>query len=147
MQDLPLRIARAGALALRKGIGRMEFLIEALSQPSSTIGLISVLSGAAIFAIMNTLANQILGFFLYPFAIFASLCTSKLFQDFHFYAPRAFDKWVLFTIFSAALGTGLALISYILLSRLFGITWIAPRKAGLNDERVRRIQLDNRRPS
>jgi hypothetical protein len=123
----------------------MDFFIEAMSQSSGTIALISVLSGAGVFVIMSTLANQILGFFLYPFTIFASLCVSKLFQDFHFYGPRAFDKWILFTIFSAAIGMGLSLIVYILLSRLFGITWVARNKEGLNDLRVRRIQLDARK--
>lgn len=120
----------------------MEFLIEAWDQSFSTVALITILCSVGIFAVIQTLGNQILGALLYPISITASLCMSKLFTDHHFYSHRAFDKWVLFSIFSSAIGMALALIAYIVLSRLLGLMRVAPKPAELNDLRVRRIQLD-----
>jgi hypothetical protein len=120
----------------------LEFFIEAMSQSVATIALTVFLCGLGIFAIIHSLGNQVLGALLYPFSVIASLCISKLFVDHHFYAQRAFDKWVLFTIFSAALGMGIALIAYIVLSRLLDLFRVQPKPADLNDLRVRRIQLE-----
>lgn len=120
----------------------MEFVVEAIGQPTSTLTLISTICSLGIFVIVHTLGNQILGLLLYPFSIFASLCVSKFFFDNHFYSHRAFDKWVLFTIISAAIGMGLALLSYIALSRVISLFRVPPKPAELNELRVRRIQLD-----
>ena len=67
---------------------------------------------------------------------------SKFFLVHHFYPHRAFDKWVLFTVVSVAIGMGLALLSYIAFSRMLSLFRVPPKPAELNDLRVRRIQLD-----
>lgn len=125
----------------------MEFFVEALGQPIGTLGLIAALCSLSVFAIVHTLGNPILGASLYPISIFASLCASKFFQDHHFYAQRAFDKWVLFTIMSAAIGMGLALIAYIVISRTMALMRPTRKPAELNELRVRRIQLNASRSS
>lgn len=120
----------------------MEYFIEAMSQSVATLALVGVLCGLGVWAIIHTLGNQVLGALLYPVSVAAALCVSKLFIDNHFYPQRAFDKWVLFTIFSSAIGMGIALIAYITLSRLLEFTRGARKPVDLNDLRVRRIQLE-----
>lgn len=120
----------------------MEFVIEAMGQPASTLALVSGLCTLSVFVIVHTLGNQILGALLYPFSIFASLCVSKFFIDHHFYSHRAFDKWVLFTIISVGIGMALTLLGYIAISRIMSLFRVSRKPIELNDLRVSRIQLD-----
>lgn len=120
----------------------MDFFVEAMSQPLSTVALIAALCSLGIFAIVHTLGNPVLGALLYPLSVSASLCVSKVFIDNHFYLQRAFDKWVIFTIFSGAIGMAMALITYIAISRALGLLRVPLKPVDLNDLRVRRIQLE-----
>jgi len=125
----------------------MDFFVEAMSQSTGTIALVMGLCSLGIFVISQTLGNQVLGMLLYPASVSASLCVSKLFADHHFYVQRAFDKWVIFTIFSCAIGMALALLAYIVLSRAMSLLRVPPKPAELNELRVRRIQLNAPRQS
>jgi hypothetical protein len=120
----------------------MDYVSEAINQPLGTLVFIVALCSIGVFAIIHTLGNQILGLLLYPFSISASLCVSKFFIDNHFYSQRSFANGVLYSILSAAIGMGLALIAYIVLSRMLGFVRVTRKPVDLNELRLRRMQLD-----
>lgn len=120
----------------------MEFVTEALGQSFGTVLIIAILCGIGILIAMDFFSNQTMGFLLFPVAVFASLCVSHLFQTLHLYAHRAFDQWVIFTVFAAAIGLGGSLVAYILLSRIFGYATAGQSRGNRKELHVRHIRLD-----
>lgn len=120
----------------------MEFVNEALAQSSGTVLIIAIFCGIGILIAMDYFSNQTMGFLLFPVAVFTSLCASQFFRTYHYYSLKAFDQWVIFTVFSAAIGMGSSLVAYIILSRIFGFAAAGRAGSARKELRVRHIRLD-----
>lgn len=120
----------------------MEFVNEALGQSSGTVLIIAILCGIGILVGMDFFSNQTMGFLLFPVAVFASLCVSQLFRSLHLYSHKAFDQWVIFTVFAAAIGLGGSLVAYIVFSRIFGYAAADQSRGNRKELHVRHVRLD-----
>jgi hypothetical protein len=85
----------------------------------STLFILGLISGIAVWKIRDYLANTGLLVLIFPLVLFLSMTVQYVFTVHEFYAPKKMAEWLMWTIGAGTIGTTVGIAIVVMLSRLW----------------------------
>ena len=118
----------------------IQYFSEAIEVSSATLYGVSLVCAIGMLCLKERLPHPPVAYLGFPVAVLISLLALHGLNIWEIYTPQVPQQWLLFTVLCATFGTGMTLITYIVLFNLFGNNH-AERVTGV--PKVRHVRLGN----